>query len=74
MCVCVRVRACDDDCDDVVFLFYLCFIYVERLILFREDDEDDVLLTQHAYLSLDLSMSRSITFLIINRPSNDENE
>lgn len=67
MCVCVR----DDDCDDVVFLFYLCFIYVERRNLFREDD---VLLTQHAYLSLDLSMSRSITFLIINRPSNDENE
>lgn len=65
------VRACDDDCDDVVFLFYLCFIYVERRNLFREDD---VLLTQHAYLSLDLSMSRSITFLIINRPSNDENE
>ena len=67
MCVCVS----DDDCDDVVFLFYLCFIYVERRNLFREDD---VLLTQHAYLSLDLSMSRSITFLIINRPSNDENE
>jgi len=67
----VCVRACDDDCDDVVFLFYLCFIYVERRNLFREDD---VLLTQHAYLSLDLSMSRSITFLIINRPSNDENE